>query len=157
MDLQNKIQAVIKENLTTAQTGLLQEYFTLFAQNEKELEGLRNYKKNTEEMLKELTKERDTLRAEKQQTLEMHKTALNLAGEVAKARQELDLKIAQANLEACKQSYAEMKDLMATVFRNPKFVHTQEHSEYHQGYSAPNGWVSDHTVNKTYKTSTEQE
>lgn len=157
MDLQNKILSVIQENLTASQLGVLKDHFEQAAKNEKELEGLRNYKKNTEEMLKEITKERDILKKEQLEVMALSELNKKNAADLAKRNLELDVTIAKANLDACKNSYMEMKDLMATVFRNPKFVHVQQHDEHHEGYQHANGWVNSHDVRKTYTTKTEQE
>ncbi len=157
MELQNKILDVIKENITAAQIGLLKDHFELASKNEAELSKTKVEMENLRITFALAISERDKLQSANSVLISKAAYVDAKTLELDKALKDIELRIAQENLAACKASYAEMKDLMATVFRNPKFIHTQQHEEYHQGYNTPNGWVSDHNVNKTYKTSTEQE
>lgn len=157
MDINQKILDVIKENLSATQLGLLKDHF---AETER-VTKLCNERGAIIERLEISMKQKDLELARLTALEKEYKDGVskNIAESIAlrKEKLELDVTIAKKELEMCQRSYGEMRDIISTVFRNPKFIHTQEHHEHHEGYQHANGWVNAHDVRKTYKTTTEQE
>lgn len=154
MELESKIVEVIKENLTSSQVGLLKDYFATAEKVSAELKDLRPKFDKLSEEAKELRSKVGMFEAKERDFDAARTKVRKREEEINKKELAFERDIAVKELEMCKNSYGEMKTLIGSVFRNPRFIH--EDSVHRSGYTGEGGhWVGDQSTTKT--TTTEQE
>lgn len=151
MELNEKIINLVKENMSETQKGLLGEFFRDFEKAKIDLKTTRESLEKTSETLKIVQKQRDDLAMVEIKMLEKTKAAEAQLKQLEKDKIEFDLKVAQKELEFMKNNFGEMRNLVETVFKNRRLVHTENYGEHIPGHqSSTHGWIQDRTINRNY-------
>lgn len=147
--IEDKLLAVITENLPQTHAGVLRDYLTKAAANEQEVEKLRERLKWSETVGGQAKEQRDTALRHNEALTKENDELKAQAIEVEQRRRNLDVTVARNDAAAARQERDTVVRLCEVVFRNPRFTHNEMTTQRHSEVPSSNGYSYSCPVEKS--------